>query len=333
MNYMNYEAISPDERLRQNLEVYVYERMEWMGDVVEIFSGGNRNLNPLEELSEPTEVRAEAPDPQLGPEREARLREVAGRFGLGGEVDVISGADYQINEGGKARKVDAEAQINQGAKVIIFAGSPDRPPGDDEIAYMSERLEPGTEVAKTEYDMVRQIAEWQEGFVPLDEPEVLPFGYDIYNQHSLIIQKPAGQLVKIGERNGVPVLHLRVDRENLPEGKFRNRPDGAALMGFISDMLSALGDETSSVGINSSTTYASRAVDDLRASLERGGRAFIGGMYGRHTLARVERKPAAEPTEIQHIPGELHEMQVKLLKLCTAIVAKWPHSNTRAFIS
>ncbi|HEY5442474.1 MAG TPA: hypothetical protein VIJ68_02970, partial [Candidatus Saccharimonadales bacterium] len=219
------------------------------------------------------------------------------------------------------------ARINQGAKVIIFAGSPDRLIGEDETAYVEERLGKGIETAKTEYDMVRQIAGWQESFVPLEAPEVVPFGYDIYNGHALVPQ-PTGQLIKIGECNGAAVLHLRVDRENYfdeEEGKdmFRNRPDSAALMGFVSDMLSASGDEASSVAINSSTTYASRAVDTVRAGLEH-GRPFLVGMYGRQTLADVERKPAAEPTEIKQIPGELYEMQNKLLQLRVAVAKKWP---------
>lgn len=332
---MVHEARTPDPELelKNSVEAYLAERREWMADAVGIYSPDrDRNHDPLEVFPEPSEVRAKADDPGLTPGQESALRRIAGRFGLGGETDVVSGADYQINEGGKARKVDAEAKINHGARVIIYAGSPDRSResgqfGDDEIEYLKARLPEGVPPAENEYDMVRQIAGLQEGFVPLDEPEVLPYGYDIHNRHALV-HEPTGQLVKIGEQNGAAVLHLRVDRENYfdeEEGKdkFRNRPDSAALMGVISDMLSAEGDETSSVGINSSTTYASRAVDTVRAGLQH-GRPFQVGMYGRQTLARVEGKPAAEPTEIQHIPGELHEMQSKLNQLQAAYDEKWP---------
>ena len=94
-------------------------------------------------------------------------------------------------------------------------------------------------------------------------------------------------------------------------------------MGIISDMLSAQGDEVSTVGFNTSNTYASNAIDTTRAGLER-GRPFHVGMYGRQTLAEVEGKPAAEPTEIQHIPGEMYAMQVRLLGLEKVIDARWP---------
>jgi hypothetical protein len=321
---------NPDQDLRHTVETYLSERKEWMADAVGIYAPDrNRNHNPLEVFPEPTAVRAEAPDPELTAGQESALRTIAGRFGLGGEVDIVSNADYQINEGGKARKVDAEAQINQGAKAIIFASSPDRLIGEDEVAYMQERLNKDIPIAETEYDMVRQIACWQKGFVLLDKPKVLPYGYNIHNNFTLV-HEPTGQLVKIGEWGSADVLHLRVDRENYfdEEGKdkFRKRPDSAALMGFISGMLLAQGDETSSVGINSSTTYASRAVDAVRAGLEH-GRIFHVGMYGRQTLANVERKPVAEPTEIQHIPGELHEIQSKLIQLQAAFDERWPEPN------
>ena len=326
----NHETPNPnqDMHLKQSVEVYLAQRKEWMADAVGIYSPDrDSSHDPLEVFPEPTTVRAEAPDPRLTPGQETALRTIAGRFGLGGEVDVTSGADYQINEGGKARKVDAEAKINQGARVIIFAGSPDRTIGEDEITYMKERLGKDVPVAKTEYDMVRQVAAWQDGFVALDEPEALSYGYDIHNDFALV-HEPTDQLIKIGTQAGVDVLHLRVDREDYfdeEEGKdkFRNRPDSAALMGFISDMLTAQNDETSSVSMNTSTTYASRAVDTVRAGL-RHGRPFYVGMYGRQTLANVEGKPVADPTEIQHIPGELHEMQSKLVQLQAAFDEKWP---------
>jgi hypothetical protein len=320
---MTHEASTPDPNqdlhLRRNVEAYLAERREWMADAVGICSDDrNRKRDPLEIFlapPKPPEPRANAPDPGFTPGQETALRTVVARFGLGGEVDVPNGADYQVNEGGKARKIDAEAKVNQGARVIIFAGSPDRHIGEDEIEYMKKRLESDTALAESEYDMARQIAGWQEGFVPLGKPEVLPYGYDVDNDFALL-REPTDQLVKIGKQNGAEVLQLRVDRGSK---KF----DTAAILGFISDMLSAEGDELSSVGMNTSTTYPSRAVDIVRAGLQH-GRPFHVGMYGRHTLAAVERKSAAEPTAINQIPGELHVMQTKLLELQAAVDKKWP---------
>ncbi|HEY5442551.1 MAG TPA: hypothetical protein VIJ68_03365, partial [Candidatus Saccharimonadales bacterium] len=89
-----------DLHLKQNIEAYLDERREWMGDAVEIYAGDrDRNHDPLDVFPEPLAVRGEAPDPGLTPGQENVLREVAGRFGIGGEADVVSSADYQINEG------------------------------------------------------------------------------------------------------------------------------------------------------------------------------------------------------------------------------------------
>ena len=299
----------------QNVETYLAQRMEWIADAAEVLSG-DRSADPRKVLPKPNEVRADDPGLDLSAAKEADLREVAGRFGLGGEIDVESGADYEIKEGGKAWKVDAEARLGQNAKAHIFAGSPDRILGEDEVAYMQKRIEEG-EVAKTEYDMVRQLAELQPDFLALSEPQVLPFGYDINDNHALV-NNPTGQLVKIGDQGNTEVMLLRVDRENYIDDdgnkKFRNRPDSAALMTLIGNVLSAKGDEASSVGIATSTTYASRAVDTVRAGLKN-GRTFAVGMYGRQTLADVKESPVAEPTDIKQIPGELREMYEKLVSL------------------
>jgi hypothetical protein len=335
---MTYEANTPDPELdvKRSIEAYLAEGHEWIADAVGILSPDrDRNHDPLEIFPEPTEPRDAAPDPGLTPGQETGLREIAGRFGIGGETDVPTGADWQINEGGKPWKIEAEAAINEGATTIIFAGSPDRSEkngdmGRDEIDYMQGKLPEGKTAATNEYDMVRQIAEMQPGFAALAQPETLPFGYDIQHGHALV-HEPTGQLVKIGEIKGVPVLHLRVDRENYfdeveGKNKFRNRPDSKELMGFISDMLSApteLKDEGARIGLNTSTTYASRVIDAMRAGIDR-DRTFSVGMYGRQTLAEIRGIAVTEPTKINHIPGEMYVMHTKLLELEAAMKEKWP---------
>lgn len=305
----------------QNVEAYLSERATWMADAVEILTG-NREGDPLVVFPAATEVRDDGLALDLSDEQENALREVAGRFGIGGEADVKSGAEHQILEGGKPWKIEAEAVIAEGAKTILFAGSPYRKIGQDEADYLRSKLPEDVEPAQDEFAMARQLAERQEGFVGLDADEILPLGYDISNNHSLV-NETTGQLVRIGKIGETDVIMLRVDRENYIDkaeedpnkrNKYRNQPDSAALLRIVSNVLAASGDETSSIGINSSTTYASRAVDTIRAGLTN-GREFKVGMYGRQTLADVRGLPVAEPSHINQIPGELHEMYSKLLLL------------------
>lgn len=305
----------------QNLEAYLAERATWMADAVEVLGAGSET-DPLIVFEAPTERRDDAVALSLSDEQETALREIAGRFGIGGEADVKSGAEHQILEGGKPWKIEAETKITDGAKTVLFAGSPYRKLGQDETDYLKTKLGEEAEPAENEYDMARQIAELQKGFEPLEQDKTLPFGYDIQNGCSLV-QEATGQFTVIGKIGGADVVMLRVDRENYVDyketdpakrNKYRNQPDSAALLRVIGAVLTASGDESSTVGINSSTTYASRSVDTVRAGLK-SSRMFAVGMYGRQTLADVKGEPVAEPTGINQIPGELHAMQAKLVRL------------------
>ncbi len=301
---------------KQNIESYIAERVGWMADAVEVL-GERRDSDPLQVFVPATEIRDDAVALVISDEQAKKLREVAGRFGIGGEVDVKSAASHQILEGGKPWKIEAEAQITDEAQTILFAGSPFRMLGQDELDYLKTRLPEGVKPAADEFGMSRQIAELQDGFQALEEDAVLPFGYDIENSHALV-KEATGQLVRIGKIGDANVVMFRVDRENYVDeegaNKYRNQPDSAALLKIIGKVLSACGDEQSSVGINSSTTYASRAVDTVRAGLSN-GREFKVGMYGRQTLADIKGEPIAAPTGINQIPGELHTMQEKLSQL------------------
>lgn len=309
------------QEVRLQTEAYIAERKRWIGDAVELIAG-DRSTDPTEvfqaPMKEPDEARADQAGLDLNFEQEQSLRKIAGRFGVGGEQDVTSNADQQVLEGGKPCKVESELAIAGGSKSIIMAGSPFRKLGTDETGYLETKY--GTSTT-TEFDMIRQVAEAQEGFEPSEQDEVLPFGYDIQNNYQLT-DEATGQLVKIGSINGAPIVLLRVDRENFTdeEGKpkYRNQPDSAALMGFVSNVLSACGDEASSVGFNTSNTYASRAIDTVRAGLK-AGRSFSVGMYGRKTLAEVKGEPVAEPTAINQIPGELRVMHDKLQQLAAEL--------------
>ena len=294
---------------------YVQERMQWVAEAVGVLAGDS-SLDPQQVLPAATEVRADGQNPNLTVEQEFALREIAGRFGIGGETDVHSGADHELIEGGLAWKIDAEAAIAQPNKSYIFAGTPHRPVNrEDEIEFMKKRLGDAVAIGTSEYDIARQLAEAQEGFLPIDKDMIMPFGYDITNGFQLVAQQ-TGQLVHIGDIGDKPVLHLRVDRENYTDEtdgkiKYRSQPDSAALMGFIADVLTAVGDNASTVGMNTSNTYSSRVIDAVRAGMAR-NRSFSVGMYGRNTISRVKNEAVAEPTAINQIPGELHTIHSKL---------------------
>ncbi len=311
----------------QGPEAYLAERQAWVREAIEIITG-DPTSDPNEVLPSAGQVRADSPGLTLSQEQEHGLREVAGRFGIGGEVDVTSGAACQILEGGKPWKIEAEAAIAGDAATIIFSASNMRRAGkgidaphlgQDEVDYMQGKY--GVDLTgKTEYDMARVIAESQEGYMALEQDEVLPFGYDIHNNPAFVTE-PTGQLVKIGTARGKDVLLLRVDREDFVKDDgitlgYRKQPKTAELMSVVADVLTACGDTTSDIGFNTSNTYVSRAIDVFRAGLMHGnGHGFSVGMYGRGTLAETKGTPAAEPTAINQIPGELHVIYSNLEKL------------------
>lgn len=320
--------MSRGEDPRQVAETYLQERQQWLADAVELF-GVERDTDPREVFDAPPEVRANAPDLELAEDQEKALREIAGRFGIGGEADVKSRATHQIIEGGKPWKVMAEAAIADSADVLFFAGSPDRRLGDDERTFMQKQSHPMSEVVATEYQMVEQIARQMDGFTPLQYQELLPYGYDITNDFALITEfedqpTTTAQFVKIGTVNDKPVILLRVDREDYIDGegspKFRNRPASVDLLRIVSDVLEHTGEEGASVGINTSNTYASRQSDTVLVGL-RSNRTFDVGMYGRETLAQVKGDSVAAPTELKQIPGELHTIANKLDALRAELAA------------
>ncbi|MCX6729051.1 MAG: hypothetical protein NTV95_00165 [Candidatus Saccharibacteria bacterium] len=291
---------------------YVEEGQGWIKEVVTVINGDLPEGDIIEHLPKTTERRADAEDLDLTQEQEEKVREIARRLGIGSEQDILSSAKIVVLEGGKPWKVASELEISDDAEVLIFAGSPNRKLGTDEHEYMAAQ-KGGSVEDETEYDMVRRIAQNAEGFVPLEEDIILPFGYDISEDHK-ITETPTGQFVEIGSINGAPVVILRVDRENLPDGKYRYQPDSLQLLNVVAGVRAAAGDQTSSIGLLTSTTYPSRAVAALEAGLKL-DRDFTVGMYGRSTLAEIQGKPASDPPSIGHILGELRVMWENLQSL------------------
>ncbi|MEI9913802.1 MAG: hypothetical protein WDN66_02245 [Candidatus Saccharibacteria bacterium] len=294
---------------------YINVRLAWIDDAVEVM-GQPKGTDPRTVFEAPMADATKARDDDEGlvltDDQEANLREISARFGIGAETDIYSRADIQIVEGGKPWKIEAEASVASG-NTVIFAGSPFRQIGEDEQSFLSEKHDVST--LRSEFDVARFFAEQQPGFEPLENEEVLPFGYEL-NPDNDILNKTTGQLVKIGEINSRPVLLFRVDGLSyIKDGKTMqlHRPDSAKIMGIVSRILSASGDTSSSVGVISSTAYASRTIDTMRAGMTQ-DRFFDVGMYGTETLAAIKGEPA-KPTAINQIPGELRVAYDKLLLL------------------
>lgn len=294
-----------------SLEEMLANQKQWLAEAVTIV--GKEGQEPSAVFDPASEVRNDSPGLELSTFQEQELRDVAGRFGIGAEYDIPSGADYDLLEGGKPWKIAAEATMSEG--IQTFAGSPNRLIGQDEIDFFAEKH--GVDASGwTEYESAVFIAKHQPGFV--EEPALdTGFGYDIKNNFA-IVAEATGQHVRIGRKNGAPVYAFRVDREDYidDEGnkKYRNQPNGAALLGFMSDWRGAVGDSSSSIGLNTSNTYASRALDVTKAGLEK-GREFTVGMYGRDNLRSIaeHRVPAEAP--INQIPGELHTIAIKISQI------------------
>lgn len=317
------EYSAANENARTKVEAFIAERREWLADAVEAVAD-DREADPMQVFPEPTEPRdAAEPDERFIP-HEPTLREVAERFGIGPEQDAPGTAEVRIVEGGKPWKIEAEAAMGaESAATIIFAGSANRKIGADEKAYLAEKHGVDVEADLTEFDVAQLLAAKLAGFQALERPDVMPFGYEL-NANNSLVTEATGQLAQIGTVNGKPVMVLRVDREDYVDeegkNKYRFQPDSAKLMKFVSGVLRATGDETSGVGLDTSNTYASRTIDTVRAGYE-DGRFFDVGMYGRATLRGLVRDtqvfadgivkiPAATPTN--QIPGELFTMAEKL---------------------
>lgn len=302
------------------IDAFINDRKQWLGEAV-VLLGGDVGANPIEFFPEPTPVRADAPELVVDATTEEKLREIAGRFGIGGEFDIRYQSDYEIIEGGKHWKIDAEIGISEARKAIIVAGSPHRVLSSNNAAT-SEEIDFASKVFDdvegiSEFDLARKIIESNPNFESTEYDETLEYGYDIQNNHALT-KEPTGQLIRIGRLYGKEVLMLRVDREDYinedGDNRYRNQPDSAALMGFVADMLESQNDTTSSVGLVTSNTYAGRVFDAVRAGVER-NREFSVSMYGRTALAHAKGEQVKEPTALNQIPGELHSIATKLSAL------------------
>jgi hypothetical protein len=335
------EIINGPEALRQSTEAYVTERLGWITDAVEVLTG-DRSTPVEEALSRPmekvTDAREDSPAVVGLPEiDEQKLRDGVSRFGMGKVEDVMADLPegyVDIKEGGLVWKMLAEQMAGKNTVVseeesdtqneeddagsYVYPGFPGRPTTEAERIFQINKL--GIEEDKTtsnEYESARLIAELHPDHIPFSEPLVLPFGYDIHNKHSLI-EEPTGQIVQIGTQNNKPVLWVRVDHQPQEDDPSKfvqgTKPDTADIVGIISDVLTACGDDTTAIAITTSNTYPSRVIDSISTGLTK-GRQVGASMYGRKTLADAKKEEIQEPTALNQIPPELRVIHDKLLQL------------------
>lgn len=282
----------------------------------------------LQIFPSPTERRESDEGLSLTPDQEVSLRKSASELGLDREADrLASSIGFEPGytafiEGGQIHKVLAEIgnslEDDSAKPASIIVGGGLRKvdlPAERAIAARLLKLDE-SKVAATEYDMVRQAVSSVEGFVSLEQPQVLPYSYDIQKDNE-VKEAEDGQFLVIGHIQGIPVTLMRIDREDYEEDgkpKYRKQPDSAGVMKIIDGVLKLSKDE-SSIGFHTSSAYqTSREVDAKRAAVQT-GRFCAVPSYGTARLAKVKGEPAPLPVAINQIPGELHRIENQLRKL------------------
>ncbi|MGH7241677.1 MAG: hypothetical protein ACREGB_05260 [Candidatus Saccharimonadales bacterium] len=325
----NYEFVSGP---RDYAELVLHDSEVALRAAVEAVNPDNPEADPLEVFPAPGEVRNEDVGLELSEEQGKALRAAAAQLGFERPNDAepsslgLRGAHFVI-EGGQPHKIVAEASMVAGdadavPATLIFSASPHRHiTSDAEKASCENQF---GEVLETEYEVARRAAESLEGFVALEEDVVLPIGYDIDADFALVTET-TGQFTQIGNVGDVPVLLLRIDREDyideLGAAKYRKQPGTDAVIRIIDSASSALSDETTPIALVTSSTYqASRSVDAARVALN-ADRVIGVTTYGTQRLARVNKGIVPEPKRLEQLPGELHKMAQEVIKLRDALNA------------
>ncbi|PJE65708.1 hypothetical protein COU91_00095 [Candidatus Saccharibacteria bacterium CG10_big_fil_rev_8_21_14_0_10_47_8] len=312
----------------QDLKTAIKEKTEMqittIVDLAREIGGEGAHIDDVFPL--PPETRDHAPIPEWNEDQVNRVREVARSFGYGAVEDVPSGlrGGVRIAEGGKVWKILAEAELidkDGDPTDLVFAGSPHRQLGDDELDFLktqySEDFPPGT----TEYQAAAWVAKLKSDGAIAEQPADLSIGYEIAEGNP-VVRKAMGQVIEVGQTSrGQRVVLLKIDRENYQEEdgkpKYRHQPDTARVMGILSEALSTQGRHEDPVGFVTSNTYASRQVAITRAGLQN-GRQFGVAMYGRETLIGLNASVPAE-TPLNHLPGDLRVMYENLQKLLAEV--------------
>jgi len=307
---------------------------EVLGRAVEVVSPHNPNADPLEVFPASGERRADDVGLVLSSEQEQDLRSIAAELGFGRLADQtpselgLYGA-CMVLEGGQAHKTLAEAGLvlddaGTTPSMLVFSASGHRRVGDAEAETTSRILGvPVEQVGETEYDVAAQVASHLPGYEGLAQPEVLPWGYDINDGFSLT-EGPSGQLVRVGTIGDIPVVLLRVDRQDYVDDatgkpRYRNQPGTAEVIGIVDAVQRDRGDIDTPIAFVTSSTYeASRLPDAMCASLTT-GRIVGVPTYGAQRLAEVKGEPLPAPAPINQLPGEFNRMAAQVKKLAEVL--------------
>lgn len=270
----------------------------------------------------------------LTDDQEIALRQAAAELGFGRRTDVTAAdagllSGYTaILDGGQIHKVLAELKLildgTVRPSVFVFGATAQRrinsaDSGDaKEVASIRWQLGLNDEepIDDNEYGITLRLLAKIPGFVPLLEPKITSFGYDLQNNFASV-EEATGQFVHFGEIDGRSVYMVRIDREEYidNQGSARSRkPDSGDVMRLVHQMLEGMGESDSQFGYVTSATYqASRQVGTVRASLETGRQ--IGMItYGTERLAEVKNEKATPP-KLNQIAGELHQAARQVGKL------------------
>lgn len=304
-------------------------------EAVEVVTG-DAEADPLTVFPPARERRDDAPDPEFTEDQETRLRTAAAELGFGRTSDRIA-SEVGLNpgyiaiiDGGMVHKVKAEIELAladdvQPGRIVVAASSGRKidstdPEAADEVESVKYQLglTPTTIINETEYSITKKLLATVPRFIPLEEPREVPLGYDIDNNNASIAE-PTGQFLEVGTIGNVPVVLLRIDRENYIDedgkAKYRKQPDSAGTMAIVSDALAASGDTGTALGFITGSNYqTSREVDAVRAMLSF-GRIVAVPTYGAQRLARVKGKEVLTPAPINQLPGELHHIAKQIKKL------------------
>lgn len=325
-------------------------------DAVEAVAG-NPELDPLVVFAPPGERRDDAPDLDLDPDQTQALRSVAEKLGANRETDLTAkelGASKKhkaVLQGGQPGKEKAQLEnalgiqrVQIGDEIVegyvldmynyvrpeslVVAASPYRKIGVDPDRAQADAKEvqdtikvldlpEGTEVKTSEYENAEAIIRRLPGF-EADE-EVLPFGYDIYNDFA-VNDEPTGQFRRLGTVNGIPVVLMAIDRQDHYDErgkvvKYTNQPKTVDTLQIVDRVLKAAGDDDSDIVYHTSQLYLP---GERTAALQAGiqaKRAMHVAAYGKNRLAEVRGLGAPAPLLDNQLPGELHKAAKNLVAL------------------
>jgi hypothetical protein len=315
-----------------NPEQYALEILsktkEALNFAVEVVSPDTPDVDPLAIFPAAGERRADDIGLALSPDQEHALRGVAAELGFGREsnrtmTELGLSGGHAVIEGGQAHKMLAEALVVvndcfAAPKSIIISATPFRaiPPAEKTITSQILDIDLD-DVGNSEYEVAKQVVNKIPGFIQQNE-ETLPFSYDIHNDYA-VSNEPNGQFTALGNIHGIPVVLLRIDRENYlnEEGKtaYRLQPDTAQVIAIVDRVLKIQDDPETPIAFVSSGTYQpSRDIDGARAALLTRRKVGI-PTYGTALLAEVKGEDLPAPGPITQLPGEFNKVALQIAKL------------------